>query len=193
MSGSAVPVQRPADTPGAMAEHTVVVAAASRHGSTRQVTRRLAAVLTADLSDRWTVREADLSDLRVLEGADAVVLGSAIYMGHWLRAATQALHQVKDAPLLDLWLFSTGPVSGDAVENAAVITADKSVESGCATEHMVFAGSLDTSTLRWWERLVFNIVKAVPGDRRDWTLIDAWGHSIAAQLTHAVAKQEPDA
>ncbi|MET0448679.1 MAG: flavodoxin domain-containing protein, partial [Aeromicrobium sp.] len=153
---------------------TVVIGAASRHGSTTEIAVRIEHTLRERLSPAWTVTLADLSDLRTFEDADAVVLGSAVYLGHWLRPAIKALHALGDAPLLDLWLFSSGPISKDMSENARIITADEMVEKGCATDHMVFAGRLDTARLSWWERLAVRAAGAVSGDRRDWTQVDAW-------------------
>lgn len=161
---------------------TLVVAAASRHGGTCEIADRLASTLEADLPLGWVVVRPELSDLRVLDDADAVVLGSAIYYGHWMRSAAHALTYVKDAPLLDLWLFSTGPVSDVESENAQVISADAIVEAGQAVEHKVFGGRLDTSRLTWVERTVAKAVHAVPGDHRDWVEVDAWAHHIAQQL-----------
>lgn len=171
---------------------TVIVAASSRHGSTAAIASRIARVLSEHLSNQWTVERVDPSDLERFNDADAVVLGSAVYLGHWMRPATRALAHAKDAPLLDLWLFSTGPVSDQPSENERVIHADELVESGHAVEHMVFAGSLDTSSLAWWERIMIRAVHAVSGDRRDWTAIDAWAESIAAQLTRVDADPTAD-
>lgn len=162
---------------------TLVVAAASRHGGTCEIADRLAATLQADLPLGWRVLRPDLSDLRVLDEADAVVLGSAIYYGHWMRAAAHALAYVKDAPLLDLWLFSTGPVSDVETENAQIISADSMVDSGQAVEHRVFGGRLDTSGLTWLERTAVKAVHAIPGDHRDWAEVDEWAHHIASQLS----------
>ena len=162
---------------------TLVVAASSRHGGTCEIADRLATTLQADLPLGWRVVRPDLSDLRVFDDADAVVLGSAIYYAHWMRAAAHALKYVKDAPLLDLWLFSTGPVSDVATENAQIISADSMVESGQAVEHKVFGGRLDTSELTWVERTVVKAVHAMPGDHRDWAEVDAWAHHIAQQLS----------
>ena len=162
---------------------TLVVAAASRHGGTCEIADRLAWVLENDLPLGWRVIRPDLSDLSALDEADAVVLGSAIYYGHWMRAAAHALAYLKDAPLFDLWLFSTGPVSEIETENAQVISADSMVQSGQAIEHKVFGGRLDTSRLTWVERTVVKAVHAIPGDHRDWHEVDEWAHHIARQLT----------
>jgi len=161
---------------------TLVVAAASRHGGTCEIADRLAVTLQDNLPLGWRVLRPDLSDLRVLDDADAVVLGSAIYYGHWMRAAAHALAYLKDAPLFELWLFSTGPVSDVETENAQIISADSMVESGQAIEHRVFGGRLDTSRLSWIERTAVKAVHAVPGDHRDWTEVDDWARHIAGQL-----------
>ena len=162
---------------------TLVVAASSRHGGTCEIADRLASTLQVDLPLGWTVTRPDLSDLRVFDNADAVVLGSAIYYGHWMRSAAHALRYLEDAPLSDLWLFSTGPVSDVESENAQVISADAMVASGQAIEHQVFGGRLDTSQLSWLERTVVKAVHAIPGDHRDWDQVDDWAHHIAQQLS----------
>ena len=167
---------------------TLVVAAASRHGGTCEIADRLASTLEADLPLGWVVVRPELSDLRVLDDADAVVLGSAIYYGHWMRSAAHALRYVRDAPLLDLWLFSTGPVSDVESENAQVMSADAIVEAGQAVEHKVFGGRLDTSRLTWVERTVAKAVHAVPGDHRDWVEVDGWAHHIAQQLASVTSE-----
>lgn len=160
----------------------LVVAAASRHGATCEIADRVAATLSTILLDGWTVVRGDLRDLRVLDGADAVVLGSAIYYGHWMHSAAKALEYVEQDPPSDLWLFSTGPVSDEESENAQVISADALAELGEADEHMVFGGRLDSSSLSLLERVVVKIVHARPGDHRDWQAVDDWARHIAGEL-----------
>lgn len=161
---------------------TLVVAAASRHGATCEIADRLATTVSGALPEGWNVIRAELSDLRAFDDADAIVLGSAIYFGHWMHSAARALKYVKDAPLLDLWLFSTGPVSDLESENAQIISADALVASGQAVEHEVFGGRLDTSHLNWAERAAVHAVHALPGDHRDWDQVDEWARHIASQL-----------
>jgi menaquinone-dependent protoporphyrinogen oxidase len=176
--------------PSVAPRRTLVVAAASRHGGTCEIADRLAATLRTDLPSGWEVVRPDLSDLRVLDDADAVVLGSAIYFGHWMRAAAHALAYLEDAPLVDLWLFSTGPVSDVESENAQIISADSMVAAGQAREHKVFGGLLDTSRLTWPERAVVKAVHAIPGDHRDWHQVDEWAHHIAKQLSGVPAPSD---
>jgi menaquinone-dependent protoporphyrinogen oxidase len=161
---------------------TLVVGAASRHGSTAELADHLAASLQRRLPPAWSVVRSDLTDLRVLDDADVVVLGSAIYLGRWLRPAKRALKYLQEADPVQLWLFSAGPISDLDEENKRVIAADELVIAGDAVEHQVFAGSLDLARLTWFERLVVTIVKAVPGDHRDWHAVDDWAAHIAAHL-----------
>lgn len=169
--------------PNVAPSRTLVVTAASRHGGTCEIADRLASTLETDLPTGWTVVRPDLSDLRVLDDADAIVLGSAIYYGHWMRSAANALAYLKDSPLFDVWLFSTGLISHVASQNAQVISADVMADSGRAVEHKVFGGLLDISRLSWVERAVVKAVHALPGDRRNWEQIDDWAHQIAQQLS----------
>ncbi|MGA8986953.1 flavodoxin domain-containing protein [Aeromicrobium sp.] len=161
----------------------MAVAAASRHGGTCEIADRIAVTLAAELSDGWSVTRTDLRDLRALDDVDAVVLGSAVYYSHWMHAAGRALRYVKDAPLLDLWLFSTGPISEVDSADAQVPSADAMVADGLAVEHQVFGGRLDTSLLNWAERAAVKAVHALPGDHRDWDQVDDWAKHIAAQLS----------
>lgn len=170
---------------GSQVERTIVVAGASRHGSTAEIADRLIATLSRELPVGWTVGRGDLSDLHTFDRADAVVLGSGVYLGRWLRPARKALQHVRGNPPLGLWIFSSGPVSEEMGDNARVIAADKLVESGDVVDHAVFAGRLNTSELSWWERLPANAVHATSGDWRDWQAIDDWAVRVAAQLVAA--------
>jgi menaquinone-dependent protoporphyrinogen oxidase len=161
---------------------SLVVSAASRHGGTCEIADRIAETLTRVLPDDWHVIRGDLSDLRIFDGADAVVLGSAIYYGHWMHNASHALEYLREDMPPDLWLFSTGPISEIESENAQVISADVMTDSGEADEHMVFGGKLDTSHLSFLERVVVKGVHALPGDHRDWAAVDAWAIHIASEL-----------
>jgi menaquinone-dependent protoporphyrinogen oxidase len=160
----------------------MVVAAASRHGSTGEIADRIVADLARLLPDRWSVSRVELTDLRVLDGADAVVLGSAVYYGHWLHSAARALDRLREDPPQDLWLFSTGPVSETESENEQIISADAMAELGEADEHMVFGGRLDSAQLSFVERVMVKAVHALPGDHRRWDDVDAWADHIAGEL-----------
>lgn len=161
---------------------SVVVAAASKHGSTLEIADRVAERLSQILPASWCVTRIGLTDLSAFDGADAVILGSAIYYGHWMRPAARVLKHLREKQPERLWLFSTGPVSDTNTENDETIAADALADIAEGDEHMVFAGKLNSSSLSLPERLVVKAVHAVPGDHRDWDEVDAWADHIAAEL-----------
>jgi menaquinone-dependent protoporphyrinogen IX oxidase len=68
----------------------ILVTAASRHGSTAQIAARIGQALRAGLPCGAVVQvtaAAQISDMAVY---DAIVLGSAVYMGRWLPEAREA-------------------------------------------------------------------------------------------------------
>lgn len=160
---------------------TVVVTAASRHGSTAEIADRVADRLRDDLPEPWSVCRSDPGNAWSLADADAVVLGSAIYFGRWLRPARRALKRIDD--LEQLWLFSSGPVSPVDAENEQIIDQDERVPSVHGDRHAAFGGCLDPSRLTRLERFVTRLVHADAGDHRDWGAIDDWADGIADELS----------
>ncbi|MDZ7917424.1 MAG: flavodoxin domain-containing protein [Rhodococcus sp. (in: high G+C Gram-positive bacteria)] len=71
-----------------------LVTAASRHGSTDEIAEALAAAL------REGGVEVDLlepDDVHEITDYDTVVIGSAIYTGHWLSSAKEFIARFRDA------------------------------------------------------------------------------------------------
>ena len=91
----------------------VLVVYASRHGSTRGIAQRIEEVL------RTEGLEVDIAPADHASGvgaADAVVVGSAVYMGSWLKEAVEFVkrNEVRLAEL-PLWFFSSGPLPGSSL------------------------------------------------------------------------------
>jgi menaquinone-dependent protoporphyrinogen oxidase len=160
----------------------VAVAGASRHGATREIAQRIADRLTSMLPQGWDVRVCEPTDLEALNEADAVVLGSAIYFGRWMKSARRARAYLEAAAVPAVWLFSSGPVSEHGDENRSVIAADKAAPAGETLGHAVFGGRIHRPSLGWLERVIVRAVKAVDVDARDWQAIDDWASSIAMNL-----------
>ena len=87
---------------------TVVVAAASRHGSTGRDRRPCGGPPARSAAGHWSICRSDPGNTWSLTDADAVVLGSGIYFGRWLRPARRALERIDDHE--HVWLFSSGPI-----------------------------------------------------------------------------------
>jgi menaquinone-dependent protoporphyrinogen IX oxidase len=68
----------------------VLVAYASRHGATRGIAQRIADVLR---TEGLEVDVAPVDHAAGVGAADAVVIGSAVYMGTWLKEAVEFVKQ----------------------------------------------------------------------------------------------------
>ena len=172
----------------------VLVAYATRHGSTAGIAERIAvglrrAGLTATVSH--------VKDVREVTPYDAVVLGGPSYMFHWLRDASRFAHHhrahLRERPV---WLFSSGPLGTDLVdaEGHDVLEASRPREFDELTTLLqprgekVFFGAYDPDAppVGLGERMVRHLPAArtaLPaGDFRDWAAIDAWATEIAQAL-----------
>lgn len=162
----------------------VIVSAASRHGSTTEMASAIARVLRLRGLD---ADEVEPRDVVALEGYDAVVLGSAIYAGHWLQPATSLVArlagQLTQRPV---WLFSSGPVGDPATPKEASDLSGIATRTG-AVEHRLFLGNLDQSELGLLERTMVRAVRAPAGDFRDWAAIEGWANQIADALVGSSA------
>jgi menaquinone-dependent protoporphyrinogen oxidase len=159
----------------------VWVVFASKYGSTREVAEAIAEELRG-------VDEVDLHEASEIDGfdaADAVVLGSAIYAGHWLKPAAALLERhAGELASRPTWLFSVGPI-GDPPqpEDAGPEGISEAIESTRARGHRVFAGKLDHASLSRVERLMVRALRAPEGDFRDWDAIRAWARGVGGELS----------
>ena len=167
----------------------VMVVAASKHGSTTQVAEAIAAELCAQAMDADVWSPADVWSLA---GADAVVLGSAVYMGDWLAPAKAFVKEHRDTlQQLPVWLFSVGPIGRPARPAFPPPYAENTATSLHAVESRTFAGRLDTTELNIIERVVAAVMRAPAGDYRDWDEIREWARSISATLKAREPSRDP--
>jgi menaquinone-dependent protoporphyrinogen oxidase len=160
---------------------TVLVAYASKHGATEGIATFIADRLN-ELGKSASARSVD--DVADLAGVDAVVLGSAVYLGSWMKEATAFAERHRDAlSKLPVWLFSSGPL-GDDVEDEEEQPKQLAelTETLSPKDHRVFFGALDRSKLGFGERMMVKAVKAPDGDFRDWDRIREWADRIAGAL-----------
>src|SRR6266542_6497358 len=85
---------------------TVLVSAASKHGSTAEIATAVARVLQ---ERGLAVDVRPVENVTLVDGYEAVVLGSAVYAGHWMESARR-LAEVQAGALASrpVWLFSSG-------------------------------------------------------------------------------------
>lgn len=160
----------------------VLIAVASKHGSSLEIGEVIGATLRASGLGADVER---VEDVAMLDGYAAVVLGSGVYSGHWMRRARDFVDTFESGlARLPVWLFSSGPV-GDPprpLENPAeVISVAERIGS---RGHRIFGGKIEDDELRISERALVTLVHAAYGDFRPWSEISDWAEAIAAELFH---------
>lgn len=173
----------------------VLVTAASRHGSTWGIATAIAHALQ---DARIDVDLLGPDDVMTLAGYDGVVIGSAIYAGHWQEEARRLIERHHQAlSELPVWLFSSGPlVELDEMheDDAPTDPSDarwgpddlpELLEATLAREHRVFPGRLEPADVSVPTRILMRLMHQQAGDHRPWTAIRTWADEIAEELTRA--------
>lgn len=165
----------------------VLVATASRHGATDEIARVIGEVL-ADTGLEVSVEP--MGEVDALAPYDAYVLGSAIYLGRWLREARSFVEEHRELlSTRPTWLFSSGPV-GDGRVGSEPFDPRGLMELAGARDHCLVGGRLDSNMLGLRERAVVKLVHAEDGDHREWDTVAAWATAIARTLNDAVSRSE---
>jgi len=164
----------------------VLIVVASKHGSTREIAEAIAEELggAGHEVDLREVTDGAAGAGAAVKGYDAVVAGSAIYMGRWMAEAREFVaERAEQLAAVPVWLFSSGPLGEEYPEGMGVPEhlEDLLAQTG-ARDHRVFVGRLDKSQLNLAERLAARMVQAPEGDFRDWEAIRRWARGIAAEL-----------
>ena len=159
----------------------VLVTVASRHGGTREIGYRIAAELEAR---GLAVDVVDPDDVASIEGFDAVVLGSAVYSGHWLPAARQFAERFEsELSGRPVWLLSSGLATAPAAAANSPAETQAMLTATGARGHRAFGGRLDVSTLDVAERAIIAGAQGKEGDHRDMVAVAQWSARIADALT----------
>lgn len=171
----------------------VLVAYATRYGSTQEVAEEVATVLrkTGCLVDDLSMRE-----VRSLDDYCAVVLGIPLYMGQFLKDARRFLARQKGTlASLPVALFVLGPTTAGEKDRADV---QENLDARLAeltwfrpASQALFGGKWDPAVLRFpWSLLVSVPASPLHGqpatDARDWDAIRAWAETLPEVLGLAV-------
>ena len=144
----------------------VLVSAASRHGATADIARTIGDTLTEEGLEAVVLPPDAVT---TLDGYAGVVLGSGIYVGHWMDAAKNLVERHSAAlASLPVWLFSSGPIGEPPKPDEDPADIAEIIEATHAREHRVFAGKVDKSVLGLGEKVLLKAVRAPEGDFRPW-------------------------
>lgn len=135
---------------------------------------------------------ADAGSVTSFDGCDAAVLGSAVYLGHWLEPARTLVREHQDElARIPVWLFSSGPVGERTKPGEDPVDVTEVLARSGAREHRLFGGRLDRSLLRFPERAMAAALRVRDGDNRDWPVIRAWGRAVARELSALAGDLRP--
>jgi len=158
----------------------VLVSAASKHGATSGIGNHIGGALQRR---GFEVTVAEPDDAKPDAGYAGIVLGSAVYAGHWLKDAKNLAARIAAAsPRPPVWVFSSGPLGDPPKPDEEPVDVAAVVELVDPVEHRVFAGKIDKSELGFGERAIMIAVRAPDGDFRNWDEIAAWADGIADAL-----------
>jgi len=168
-----------------MTNTDILIVYASKYGSTAQIAENIALRLK---KAGFEPKVMNAGDVMNLDGYSAIILGSAVYAGNWLKDAADFLEKFKqELALRPVWLFSAGPTGkGDPVEQMKGWRFPEALKPLADSIHprdiAFFHGTLDIEKLRFAEKLIVRALKAPAGDFRDWEIINAWADRIAQTL-----------
>jgi menaquinone-dependent protoporphyrinogen oxidase len=163
---------------------SVLVAYATRKGSTQEVAEAVAAALR---EHGLEVDTQPMRKVRSLAGHAAVVLGTALYMFRLHKDARRLLARHREALTeRPVAIFALGPFHDDEKEwQGARSQLDKELAKFpwlTPVAREIFGGKFDPAKLRFpWSWLP--ALKQLPAtDIRDWTAIPAWASNLAGKL-----------
>lgn len=159
-----------------MIRQHILIAYATKHGSTQEVAESIASTLRAQ---GHRVEVADAADVGDLDDYDKVVVGGALYTGRWHRDAVAFLkHHQPALRQLPLAVFGMGPKT---FATADVASARGQLDRALAgfpqlepAAVAIFGGVIDPNKLH------FPFTRMSASDARDWPAIEAWATEVGA-------------
>jgi menaquinone-dependent protoporphyrinogen oxidase len=166
----------------------ILVAFATRYGSTEQVADEIGATFREHGIDVHVRKASEVGELRHYR---AVVLGAPFYMGEWHADALAFLEKHQPALVqMPVAIFALGPINEDD-DIASAQEQFENVLEKCPwlipDASAMFGGKYDPSRLSFTHKLLA-MLPASPlhglgaTDLRDWPVIRTWAHSVAEQL-----------
>ncbi len=175
----------------------ILVAYASKYGSTKGIAEHIGKKLNEHGLEADVI---NVDEVKNLESYNAFVIGSAVFMGSWMKQAKQFVS--KNQALLStrpVWLFSSGPTSDkktdakgrDLLETSVMPQEIDGLKALVKPRgHKVFFGALFGEKLTGFVGFVYRIVQKIPsarqnmpeGDFRDWKEIESWTNTIAEEI-----------
>lgn len=165
----------------------ILIAYATKYGSTAGIATTLGEALSAR---GLQVDVRPVREVRTLEGYDAVILGSPVYMGNWLSESVAFVrtHQAElsrlPVALFTVHMLNQGEDETSRAARQGYTAPIRALLPGA--QEMFFAGKIDYYTLSFFDRLITRLVAKQSGqskpvnDLRDWEKIRRWAEEVFA-------------
>lgn len=162
----------------------LLVAYATRYGSTKEVAEKIASTLREDgsLVDVQTAEQ-----VQSLDGYRAVVVGAPLYMFNWLKAARRFLSRNRaELERVPVAVFALGPTEDKEKDRQEARGQLDKVLAGfpwltpVAIE--LFGGKFHPARLTFPHTLIPALKKMPVSDIRNWDAIDAWARGLGRTL-----------
>ena len=156
----------------------ILIAYATKHGSTHEVAEAIAARLAAAGVEAHILAA---NRVRSLDEYQAVVLGAPLYMGRWHADARAFLHRFADE-LADrpLAVFALGPLKDDPEQWEGARKQFYAALARFAGVEPVSVGLFGGAIVP--ETLHFPFSRIPAGDLRDWDVIEEWSARLPDAL-----------
>ena len=169
----------------------VLIAYCTRSGSTAEVAQSIGETIK---SNGFTVQVKPTAEVDAIPPGAAVVLGTALYVGHFPKEFHQFLTRFEgDLAKVRPWIFALGPTEKERKQFAAAEEqARKEIgkhRSLHPADMRVLGGKFDPANLNLpfpmslIMKLPANPMKKIPAsDIRDWDWIHRWAQAIAEEI-----------
>ena len=163
--------------------HKVLVAYASKCGSTGEVAQAIADQLCAQ---GMTVDVRRVDQVGDLSAYDAYVIGSAIRMGSWLGEAKTFVEEnavrLQAAPtaFFTVHMLNTDNSEESTNNRAAYVAPIHAIVQPQA--EAFFAGKIELGKMSFLDRMISKMMKAQDEDKRDWNEIKTWASRLPLQV-----------
>ncbi len=163
---------------------SILVAFATRYGSTQEVAEQIAATLR---EGGLTVDVQPVRQVRMLDGYRAVVVGAPLYMFDWLKDARDFLSRHRTAlEKIPVAVFALGPTEDKEKDWTETRQQFDKVLSKFpwlkSTAVELFGGKFDPARLTFPYNLIPALKQMPVNDIRDWEAIRDWANDLVKKL-----------